>query len=310
MPLYKVIPFSLAAALSLGAQELNPAQEPGGIPAHGGGSPEPLYRVNVVARSTQAVNYLHRAGATPIGFRGTILLPGLEGEAKVETKRGVTEIDAKFKNLAPPFRFGHGYLTYVLWAITPDGRATNLGEVSADNKDRARLRTATELQTFALVVTAEPYFAVTQPSDVVVAENEVLPATRGEVQTVEAKYELLKRGEYTFDKSAAEQRVRQHRAEKVSMDEYYALVELYQARNAVQLAEHHRANQYAADSLERAKQQLERAENFYRADPKNPQIVSTARRATQTAEDARIISLRRQRDEDRSPRAVPTGGEL
>jgi hypothetical protein len=130
-----------------------------------------------VARTTPAINYRHRGGATTIDFRGTPLLPKARGEAKVESKQGYIEIEVEFDNLVPATKFGREYLTYVMWAITPEGRATNLGEVLL-NEDESKLNVTTELQTFGLVVTAEPYFAVTQPSDVVVMENVVRSDTR------------------------------------------------------------------------------------------------------------------------------------
>jgi hypothetical protein len=127
----------------------------------------PVFRVTVVARTTPAINYRHRGGSTTVDFRGTPLLPKARGEAKVESKKGYTEIEVEFDDLVPATKFGPEYLTYVMWAITPEGRATNLGEVLL-NEDKSKLNVTTELQAFGMVVTAEPYFAVSQPSDVVV----------------------------------------------------------------------------------------------------------------------------------------------
>ena len=147
----------------------------------------PVFRVTVVGRTTPAINYRHRGGATTIDFRGTPLLPKSRGEAKVESKQGYIEIEVEFDNLVPATKFGPEYLTYVMWAITPEGRATNLGEVLL-NEDKSKLNVTTELQAFGLVVTAEPYFAVSQPSDVVVMENVIRPDTRGTVEQIDAKY--------------------------------------------------------------------------------------------------------------------------
>src|SRR5207247_3929769 len=132
----------------------------------------PIYKItiNVVEREATAINYQHRAGSTTIDFRGTPLLPKARGEAKVESKQGYIEIEVEFDDLEPATRFGPEYLTYVMWAITPEGRATNLGEVIL-NGTKSKLDVTTELQAFGLIVTAEPYFAVTQPSNVVVMEN-------------------------------------------------------------------------------------------------------------------------------------------
>src|SRR5882672_11800363 len=143
--------------------------------------PTPVFRTTVVARTTKAVSYRHRSGSTKIDFAGTQLLPQSRGEAKVESKQGRIAIDADFRNLVPAHNFGPEYLTYVLWAITPEGRALNLGEVIL-NGTRSKLDVTTDLQAFGLVVTAEPYFGVTQPSDVVVMENFVRADTQGKVE--------------------------------------------------------------------------------------------------------------------------------
>ena len=87
------------------------------------------FRVNVVSRTVQAVNYRHRGGATKLNFAGTDLMPSANGEAKVESKKGYIEIEVEFGNLQKPTSFGSEYLTYVMWAISPEGRAVNLGEV-------------------------------------------------------------------------------------------------------------------------------------------------------------------------------------
>src|SRR5688572_6548267 len=158
----------------------------------------PIYRVTVVGRSTVAINY-RVSGDTKIDLTGTALLPDARGVAEISAKRGHSEIDARFNGLQRATRFGNEYLTYVLWAITPEGRPRNLGEVQFTGRD-VHKQVTTELQAFALVVTAEPYFAVTQPSDLVVMENSVRPDTRGRVETVQARYELLPRGSYLMNR--------------------------------------------------------------------------------------------------------------
>lgn len=281
----------LGMTAALAAQESNPTQQLAALerPA---GDPAPLYHVDVVAKTTQAVNYGHRSIPTKIDFGGTVLQPDAKGEARIDARRGAVGVQAKFKNLRSPQSFGRQYLTYVLWAITPDGRAVNLGELLTDSGDDGKIETATELQTFALILTAEPYYAVTHPSDVVVMENVIRPDTVGTAQLVDAKYELLKRGKYTFDLDAAK-REEKRQARKVSQREYESLVELYQARNAVQLAAANGAELHSADTLARAKAKLEQAERQYHAKPKSAQVVALAREATQTAEDARLIAARR-----------------
>jgi outer membrane protein OmpA-like peptidoglycan-associated protein len=247
-----------------------------------------VFKVNVVERSAKAVNYRHRGGATKINFAGTELMPKARGEAKVESKQGYIEIEVEFDNLSKPDKFGAEYMTYVMWAITPEGRAVNLGEVLL-NGTRSKLDVTTDLQAFGLIITAEPYFAVTQPSNLVVMENVIRPDTRGRVETIEARYELLERGGYTKNLTDIEPVV-------VSYD---LPLELYEARNAVRIARMAKADKYAVSSFERAAGLLKQAEQMAAAkkiDKKT--LVMNARQAVQTAEDARAISLRRQ-DEER-----------
>ncbi len=284
----KHVILALFATAVLAAQ--NPPANPPDVEVPAGGVP--IYNVNVVARTTKAISYHHRSGPTKIGFAGTVLLPEAMGEAKVESKKGAVQIRAEFKNLEPPTRFGRQYLTYVLWAITPEGRPRNVGEILTNHNYKGELETSSEVQAFALIVTAEPYYAVTEPSDVVVMENVVLPETLGIVQTVDAKFELLKRGSYTYDKTQGD--AVQPAGEKISVDRYEALLEVYQAKNAVQLAKVQGADKHAPGSIRLAEQLLREAEAQYAAKQKSKAVVATARQATQTAEDARLISMRKQ----------------
>ncbi len=204
-----------------------------------------IYRVKVVQRDLDAVNYLHRSGATRISFKGTPLLPGAKGEAKVNSERGVITIDANFQGLTPANGFGPEYLTYVLWAITPDGRPSNLGEVLPAGK-KNNIRVTTGLQSFGLIVTAEPYFAVTQPSDVVVLENQIIQdKTNGVLEKVNAHYSLLPRGAYAETDGAKTV------ANPITRNEKSPL-ELYEAYNAVRIAQAAGAEQYATDTMNEA----------------------------------------------------------
>ena len=244
----------------------------------------PIYRITVVERSTQAVNYHNRGGATKIDFQGTPLLAKAHGQAKVESKQGYIEIEVEFRELQPATAYGPEYLTYVMWAITPEGRASNLGEVLL-NGTNSKLDVTTELQTFGLIVTAEPYFAVTQPSDVVVMENTIRPDTRGTIQPVNAKYELLKRGQYVFNVNPAE-------IKPIRLDRSVPL-DLYEARNAVQIARWTGASQYAAETFQKATDGLTNAEAQQDRKAGRKPIATAAREAVQMAEDARIITLKK-----------------
>src|SRR5580658_8961262 len=261
-------------------QAPNPTQQP---PLIGTGS-VPLYHINVVARTTKAINYNHRSGSTRIGFQGTPLMPGASGEAKVESKQGVIKIDAEMQQLGPATAFGPEYLTYVMWAITPEGRATNIGEVLLHD-GKSKLDATTELQSFGLIVTAEPYFAVTQPSDVVVMENFVRKDTTGTIEQLDAKYELLQRGQYILNVNPSEIVARQ-------LDPRVPL-NLYEARNAVQIARWTGAQVYAADTFLKATQGLENAEGFLKTRAGAKPIGTVAREAVQMAEDARIITVKK-----------------
>jgi outer membrane protein OmpA-like peptidoglycan-associated protein len=245
----------------------------------------PIYRVSVTARTAKAINYRHRSGATKIDFRGTELLPESHGEAKVESKQGYIEIEVEFRKLQPASKFGSEYLTYVLWAITPEGRTANLGEILL-NGNKAKLNVTTEMQVFGLVVTAEPYFAVTMPSDLIVMENVVRSDTKGKIEEIDAKYELLQRGQY--------QRLSNPLALK--LDKKIPL-ELYEARNAVQIARAIGADKFAAETFQKAEQSLAQAEAYQARKAGKKPVTMTARQAVQTAEDARAIAVKRQDEE-------------
>jgi outer membrane protein OmpA-like peptidoglycan-associated protein len=256
----------------------------------------PIYRVTVVQRSVDAINYQYRSGPTQIDFTGTVLLSKSKGEATVESKRGRTEIDAKFEHLEAPSRFGREYLTYVLWAITPEGRPHNIGELVADAGDKSKVHVTTDLQAFGILVTAEPYSAVRQPSDVVVLENRVRPDTVGKIERIDVKYELMPRGHYTWEEPANLQSSVAN-APKVSMDRYEALLQLYQAQNAIGIARVSRADQYAPNTFAKAEQLLAEAQRLDQFKGNSRLVVQNAREASQTAEDARAIAERREQDE-------------
>jgi flagellar motor protein MotB len=267
---------------------------PGGAQTPPPNGRAPIFHVTVIERTVKAVNYQYRSGPTQIDFRGTVLLPLAKGDATVESKAGRTEIDAKMDRLESPQKFGTGYLTYVLWAISPEGHAKNLGELIPGSSDHAKIHVTTDLQAFGLIVTAEPYSAVREPSDVVVMENQLRPDTIGKSEPIEAKYELLPRGHYTY--TMPDQGQPEPGGPKVSMERYEATLEVYQAQNAVQIAQSLGADKYAPEVYSKASDLLRQAQdlNFRKAD--RATIVMSAREAAQTAEDARLITLQRQHD--------------
>ncbi|HZU42763.1 MAG TPA: OmpA family protein [Terriglobales bacterium] len=243
----------------------------------------PVYRVNVVERTVKAVDYRHRS-SSKIDFRGTDLDPQGGGEAKVESKSGRIQIDASFDHLPSARSFGPEYLTYVLWAITPDGRATNLGEVLVDEHGKSETKVTTPLQAFGMIVTAEPYFAITQPSNVVVEQNEVRSDTKGWPEPITAKFEAVNRDQYMVNVNPS--------LLPSNYSDKKAPLELLEARNAVYIATVTGADKFAPDALQKAKTFLARAEDYYSRKQNKNAIDTVARGATESAEDARVLSIR------------------
>ncbi|MGC1414120.1 MAG: OmpA family protein [Candidatus Acidiferrum sp.] len=276
---------SLGLAIALGAAAYSQAQTQS--PAQPG-DPIPTYRVSVVSRTAEAVSYKHRGGSTHVDFQGTDLMPSASGEAKVESKRGVLGIEAEFGNLDRPTTFGNEYLTYVLWAISPEGRSVNLGEVLVGDNRRSKLEVTTDLQAFALIVTAEPYYAVRRPSNAVILQNVVRPDTKGTMAVVDAKYELIDRGGYvptgfTFDPVVLDARLP---------------LEFYEARNAVRIAKSAGAERYASSSFENATHQMREADELATSRHEDKKaLISVSRETVQTAEDAREIATKRIADD-------------
>jgi outer membrane protein OmpA-like peptidoglycan-associated protein len=272
----------LLGAVLACAQATNPVQT-GVTQSPDGG--EPVFRVQVTSRSIAAVNYHNRQGTTHIAFSGTALMPASRGQADVSANTGSTRINLHFDHLSNPAQFGREYLTFVLWAITPEGRPERLGEVTLRNPNdtNASLYVTTDLQTFGMIVTAEPYFAVAQPSDVVVMENIIRKDTSGTLETVDAKYELLKRGQYTLN-------VGESKLSNVTADLKVPL-ELREAREAIVIAKAQGADKYAADTMQKVATDMQNAEGFYMSRKNEKEMITDAREATQMAEDARRIAL-------------------
>src|ERR1700730_11648261 len=242
------------------------------------------YRVSVVSRTTRAVKYEHRSGDTKINFRGTDLMPAASGEASVGSKRGAIKIAAEFAGLDNPTTFGNEYLTYVLWAISPEGRSVNVGEVLVGNNHRSKLDVTTDLQAFALIVTAEPYYAVRRPSNVVVLENAVRADTAGTSEAVDAKYELIDRGGYIPTG---------YKFDPVVLNSKLPL-EFFEARNAVRIAKSAGADEYATSSYDNAVRQMKEADDLgTRKHVDKKPLISVSRQVVQTAEDSREIAMKK-----------------
>jgi outer membrane protein OmpA-like peptidoglycan-associated protein len=275
-----ILLFTVGAFLTmdLGAQ----APEP---PDNGG---QPIFRVTVVERTTNAVSYRHRSGWTKVDLKGTPLAPDATGHADVNSRPGYIEVKTEMHKLLPASQYGPEYLTYVLWAITPEGRSKNLGEVVLDSGN-SHLDVTTDLQAFALIVTAEPYFGVSQPSDVVVMENVIREDTVGKIEQTAVKYDLLKRGSYTVTGTPG-------RFHPVKTDKAVPL-QLLEAENAVQIAQVANADQYAQDTYQSADSLLRQAEAYQARKAGAKPVIMTSREAVQNAETARLLALKRQEDE-------------
>jgi outer membrane protein OmpA-like peptidoglycan-associated protein len=278
--MFKISSITLAVVFTLGAAVQAQAQTQ--VPADSG-NPTPTYRINVVSRTTRAVSYRHRSGATKIDFQGTDLMPGAAGQAKVASKRGALEVEVEFSGLDRPTSFGNEYLTYVLWAISPEGRPVNIGEVLVGDNHRSKLDVTTDLQAFALIVTAEPYYAVRRPSNVVVLENAIRSDTVGATEVVDAKFELIDRGGYIptgfkFD--------------PVILNAKLPL-EFFEARNALRIAQSAGAERYATESYQKAVNQMNEADALATGRHENKKSLSAlSREVVQTAEDAREIAVK------------------
>jgi outer membrane protein OmpA-like peptidoglycan-associated protein len=278
--MFKISGITLAVALTIGATAQAQTQTQVVLDSGNGTS---TYRINVVSRTTRAVSYRHRSGATKINFQGTDLMPAAAGEAKVESKRGALEIEVEFSGLDRPTTFGGEYLTYVLWAISPEGRSVNIGEVLVGENHRSKLDVTTDLQAFALIVTAEPYYAVRRPSNVVVLENVMRSDTKGGAEEVDAKYELIDRGGYIPSG---------YKFDPVVLSAKLPL-EFFEARNALRIAQSAGAERYATTSYQNAVRQMDEADAIASGRHESKKsLIAISRETVQTAEDAREISVK------------------
>ena len=248
-----------------------------------------------VSRTTKAVNFRRVGGAARIDLQGTELMQQASGEAKVQNKGNRTEIEAKFAGLDEATKFGLEYLTYVLWAVSPQGRAVNLGEVVLKNGS-GQVKAISDMQTFGMIVTAEPYFAVTQPGNTVVLENVFGPATMGKVENIDASYELLGRGIYSSSNTKIENAI-------FGIDRKTPLA-LFEARNAVRIAHIALADKYAVSTLAKAEQQLRTAEETYARKSERKFVEAAAREVVQTAEEARVMAVKQKAEEDAQARVA------
>ncbi len=233
----------------------------------------------------KAVSY--QLGSTShVDLKPSELLPQASGEAQIQAKPGVTNIEVSVANLADPTKFGAEFLTYVVWVVSPEGRAANVGEIALDQSRKGKLKATTPLQTFSLFVTAEPYFAVRQPGETVVLANVLRKDTKGKIVVVN-EYLLVKRTQY--------QKLGNPLA--LSLDLKNVPLEVYEARNAVEIAKSRGADKYAPEVFSKAEGGLKLTEAALARKKDRKEIISTARMAVQSSEDARALAVERQERE-------------
>ncbi len=269
-------------AATLATAQTAPSAQPASATA-----PATASATATVTRTTKAVHYRLQGGQTKVDFQGTDLLQGASGEARVEGKKTNFQIEVKFQNLEDATKFGLEYLTYVLWAVSPQGRPVNLGEITLEHNS-AHLKAATDLQTFGMIVTAEPYFAVTTPGNMVVMES--APVNGGEGENIEAKYELVSRGTYSSTNT--------HIQDAIFGIDSKTPLELFEARNALRIARIAAGDKYAAFIISKAGQQLLAAESAYRQKQNKAAIEAAAKEATETAEEARLMAVKQKAEDE------------
>ncbi len=243
--------------------------------------PEPS--ANVISGTVAAIGYTIGGGSTMVTMVGTPASPESSGDAKVAAKLGGTAIELQVARMPQPTVLGAEFLTYVLWTVTPDGTSTNLGEVPIDKNGEGRLEVKAQSQTFALIVTAEPYYAVRIPSELVVLANETRKDTKGKVYPDNA-YKLMKRSEYS--------KLGNPLALKPDLKK--VPLAMYEARNAVDIAKSRGAEQYASEIFSKAQTSLQSAEDVLARNSGKNKVISAARQTIQFAEDARSLAAQRE----------------
>lgn len=248
-----------------------------------GQTPEQVPAADLVTRSITAIGYQVGAGSTTVDLKSTGLIPQATGQAKVEAKPAITTVDAQVEGLTPPLQLGTEFLTYVLWAVSPDGRSNNIGEILLDKSGKGSLKGNTQLQTFSLFVTAEPYAKVRQPSEMLVLENQLRKNTKGKVFIVN-DYKLMKRSQYAKLGNPL----------ALSLDLKNVPLQMYEARNAVDIAKSRGADQFAPEIFTKAQASLQMAENALASKAGKDRVISAALQTEQFAEDARALAVDRQ----------------
>jgi outer membrane protein OmpA-like peptidoglycan-associated protein len=242
----------------------------------------------LVTKTVTAVGYEVGAGGTKVDMVATDLMPSATGQADVEikSKSSTAAIEIDVKGLQAPSSMGAEFLTYVAWTVTPEGRAGNLGEILLNKDGNGKLNATSPAQTFSIIVTAEPYFAVRFPSEMVVMQSQATKKTKGKIFPV-SEYKLMRRSQY--------QQLGNPLA--LTPDLKAAPLQMYEARNAISIAKSHQVPKYAPDIYTKADASLKMAENALSGKQNWNSVVSLSRQTCQFAEDARLLTLQRQEAE-------------
>jgi len=241
---------------------------------------------SMVTKSSMAIGYTVDDGETKVDLKPTSVMPNAKGEAKVEARKDLTLIEAKVEKLDAAGKVGTQFLTYVLWAVSPDGRTRNLGEFLLNEDGNGELKVTTQLQTFSLIVTSEPYYSVRQPSEIIVLENQPKKDTKGKLFAID-KYSLMKRSNY--------EKIGNPLA--LTLDTKSTPLQMYEARNAVDIAQSKGADKYAGELYSRAEGSLKMAEGLLQKKADKNEIISAARQTVQFSEDARAQAIEKQDQE-------------
>ena len=253
-----------------------------------------LKMIEVTEPDGQILSYRHLAGSTEVHLRGTRLAPGAQVKLKIGSRPGFVEMDINrggISGLKPAYRLGKDFLTYVLWAVSVDGKASNLGEITFEGDRPVPINVTTPYQTFWVMVTAEPNYAVVDPSAQVVLYS-VKQASTSEGAALPIKGDL-----FFFTHYAAYETALGGAVDNVPN-------QLLQARKAVELASRSgvladggkssasvKEAAYTREALTQARAFLARSEAAYKKDPRDQAVVQFARTSAQSAENARALAM-------------------
>lgn len=257
-----------------------------------------------VARKTTAITY-PLDETVKVQFRGTTRFPRMKGEATVKrTTRSGTRIELSVDKMPRPFELGAGYATYVVWAISPTGQADNLGEIKRSGLFfiDSKLTVTTSLQTFAIIITAEPHFMVTRPSQTIMLENLYPTAASGvRIPTSPSISYFGNSSDYFRDP----------RTPEIAETDYAKTPPaILQAKQAVALARFAGAERDAATELAEAETLLQNANNSWLAGRDADTVDIAARRSIEASMRAESMAQQRKTAREKRNEQIRTDSEI